>query len=292
MAAVIEGTKLDFKVKSGRMGALRWGSPAAPLVIGIPGLFSDERAFEFLGSRLGSESRQVVALSLRGRERSDATATGSYGWPAHARDVLEIANLFGQEQFDVIGWSFGTGVGGQLAAGAPGRIRRFVSIDALGIPDPSHMAAAAAGAERFGVVFSSPDDYVQRAFAGSGAAMLECDQAWRTYLNGNLRQTNGGFISLTNKAAVLEDAQYMMKQDPDAFLPALTMPVLIVRAMRPLLPGIGLAVTREACDRLTKIAPNARIVEVDANHLCVVMAEATVEAIASFLDRPHLEADA
>lgn len=283
MSTVADGTGLDLHLGSGKIGALRWGSSDAPLAICIPPLLSDERAFEFLGSRLGSHTRQVVAISPRGRGRSDVTAAGSYGWPAHARDVLEVASSLGQERFDLVGWSFGAAVAMQAANDAPGLIRRLVLIDTLGRPEPSALAPIAAGLQRPEATFATADEYVEQSLATYGGAMRDCEQSWRRYLLNNLTPTTGGFTPARNKAALMEDALYTANQDPYVLWPALTMPVLAVRGIRPMIPGIGLMVTQQDCDRLSETIPQSRIVEVDANHMCVGMVEATAAAIAAFL---------
>ncbi len=275
------GAPVDLHVASGRIGARRWGSPEAPLVICIPGLPSDERIYEFLGSRLGSDRRQVLAVSPRGRGRSQVTAPGSYGWKAHAQDIAEIADTLGQHTFAVIGWSFGAAVGMQLARDAPGRIRRLVLIDAVGRPDASALAPVAAGLEHLGALQTTPAEYVERSLAAG--TMAGCEPQWRNYLTGSLEPAEGAFRSRTSKSAVLEDALYGMNQDPYAFWPAVTMPALLVRAGRPILPGLGFMVTEADRDRFLREIPLAQVVEIDANHLCVGMLEETTHAIASFL---------
>jgi len=286
MSTIISGTRLDLHVPSGTIGGLRWGSPDAPMAIGFPTILSDARSLEFLGSRLGCDTRQFVAISPRGRGPSDATAPGSYGWPAHARDVVEIAASLGRETFDFVGWSFGGAVGMQVANAAPGGIRRLVLIDALGRPDSSTAGPIAASFQRLDRTFTTADEFVENSLAAYGGAIRDCEQALRSYLSGNVQSTGTGFAWSINKSALMEDALYTANQDPYVLWPALTMPVLVVRAMKPIIPGVGLVVTQEDCDRLLHLMPQSRIIEVDANHVCVGMVEATAAAIATFLTAP------
>src|SRR5688500_544603 len=128
-------SSVEVKVSSGRLVGERWGAPDAPLVLCLPGLSQDERSYEYIGSRLGSDSRQVVAFAPRGRGRSDETGPGTYGLPTHSQDVLEAAvELAGGEDvpFDLVGWSFGALVTMQVANLAPARLRKIVLIDAVG----------------------------------------------------------------------------------------------------------------------------------------------------------------
>ena len=275
-------TPLEFELTSGRISALRWGAPDAPLLICMPGLSQDARSFDQLGSRLGSDQRQVVAISPRGRGESQRTPPGTYGWPAHARDVAGVASLLGRRECDVAGWSLGAFVTMQLAAQSPGLIRRAVLIDAVGRPEPSSLQPILAGLERLGQVFSSVEEYTERVL--SGGAMVGCEDAWRRYLAGDLVATPGGFRTRTDREAVLEDAAYGGGHDPYELWPALVMPVQLIRAARPILPGLGFVVSEADRDRFAREVSLSQVVEVDANHYCVGMVEQTASAIQRFLD--------
>jgi pimeloyl-ACP methyl ester carboxylesterase len=264
------------------VSARRWGSPDAPLLLGVPGLSQDERSFEYLGSRLGSARRQVVAISPRGRGASETTEAGSYGWPSHARDVAEIATLLGQPTFDVMGWSFGAFVSLQLAADAPGQLRRAVLLDALGRPEPSSLGPIIAGLERLNAVFGSVDEYTARVL--SAGVVDGCRDAWESYLSEDLVRGPDGFRTRTNSEAVIADAQYGASHDPYPLWSALLMPVLLVRAARPILPGLGFLVSEADRDRFRAEVRLGQVVEVDANHYCVGYVEETARAVERFLD--------
>jgi pimeloyl-ACP methyl ester carboxylesterase len=248
----------------------------------VPGLSQDERSFEFLGSRLGSDSRQVVAISPRGRGHSETTAPGSYGWPAHARDVAEVATSLGQPTFDVMGWSFGAFVSLQLAADHPGRIRRAILIDAVGRPEPSSLGPIIGGLGRLNAVFGSAEEYSARAL--SAGVMDGCRDAWERYLSQDLVMTSEGYRTRTNSDAVMEDAGYGAGHDPFELWAALQMPVLLVRAAQPVLPGLGFLISEADRDRFRAEVPLGQVVEVDANHYCAGAVEETARAVQRFLD--------
>jgi pimeloyl-ACP methyl ester carboxylesterase len=170
----------------------------------------------------------------------------------------------------------------QLAAQSPGLIRRAVLIDAVGRPEPSSLQPILAGLERLGQVFSSVEEYTERVL--SGGAMVGCEDAWRSYLAGDLVATPGGFRTRTDREAVLEDAAYGGGHDPYELWPALVMPVQLVRAARPILPGLGFVVSEADRDRFAREVSLSQVVEVDANHYCVGMVEQTASAIQRFLD--------
>lgn len=275
------GEVADQQLTSGRVAARRWGSPEAPLLISIPGLSQDERSYGYLGARLGSSTRQVLAVAPRGRGRSETTAPGTYGWPAHARDVQEIATRLGQERFDVMGWSFGGFVGMQLAQLAPARVRRLVLIDVVGRPEPASLGPIVAGLERLGSVYREPAEYIDRVL--SSGAVSGCQGEWRDYLQEDLVPREGGFTTRTNREAVLEDAAFGANQDPYGLWPGLRMPVLLIRAARPIMPGLGFVVPEQDRDRFSTEVPLARVVDVDTNHYCVGMVEETAQAVEAFL---------
>jgi pimeloyl-ACP methyl ester carboxylesterase len=279
---MVTPTPLDFELDSGRISARRWGAPDAPLLVCVPGLSQDARSFDQLGSRLGSDQRQVVAISPRGRGGSQRTPPGSYGWPAHARDVAGVFSSLGKGECDVLGWSFGAFVTLQLAAQSPGLIRRAVLIDAVGRPEPSSLQPILAGLERLSVVFGSVQEYADRVL--SGGAMGGCRDAWQSYLAEDLVPVPGGFRTRTDRDAVMEDAAYGAGHDPYQLWPALVMPVQLVRAARPILPGLGFLVSEADRDRFGREVSLSQVVEVDANHYCVGMAEETVRAVQRFLD--------
>src|SRR3954467_3934581 len=96
----------DVVLGTGRLYARRWGPDAgAPPVVCIPGLSANARSFDRIGEALAAAGRHVLALDLRGRGRSEVTAPGTYGWDAHARDVLDAARSLGAERADLVGHS-------------------------------------------------------------------------------------------------------------------------------------------------------------------------------------------
>jgi hypothetical protein len=87
----------------------------------------------------------------------------------------------------------------------------------------------------------------------------------------------------TSKAAVVEDIVYASQQDARSFWPSLTMPTLLVRAARPLLPGTGFIVGAKLRDAFLAAVSSAEGVEIDANHYGVMAHPDSLRAIAGFL---------
>ena len=272
---------VEFKTSIGRVAGLRYGLESARLLIAVPGLSQDARSLDALASKLTSDDRQVLAISPRGRGQSEVTPPGTYGWENHARDVAEIATQAGHPTFDLMGWSFGGAVAMKTASLFANRIRKLVLIDIVGKPDPSSLIPVAKGLERLGAVFPTREAYVDLVFSSGVLAGFE--EVWRPYLTGDLIPSDGGFTTRTSKEAVVEDAVYGGNQDVYTLWPALTMPVLLVRAAREILPGMGYIVSEEDSKRFPAEVKSVRVVNVDANHYNAGYDPDAVVAIKNFL---------
>ena len=76
-----------------------------------------------------AEGRQVIAVDLHGHGRT-ALGDRPIRIPDIGNDMAEILDELGYEQVDVLGYSFGGGVGFRLAVQHPGRVRRLAIVSA------------------------------------------------------------------------------------------------------------------------------------------------------------------
>ena len=273
-------TARDFAVPGGRIHAELRGRGDSP-VLCIPGLSANLRGFDFLAERL-APAHAVVTLDLRGRGQSEATAPGTYGWPNHARDVLAVADALGAAEFAVLGQSMGAFVAMELARLAPGRMRAAVLLDACGLPDPATVAPIRAAVERLGAVYPSLEGYL--ALVQQLGTVRPWSEYWERYFRYELvAVASGGVRARSERAAVLEDAEYGEGHNPHPLWGFLTMPVLLVRAAQPLLGSAGFIVPGAERDAFLAAVPTASLVEVDANHYGVNTHPASAAAIAHFL---------
>jgi len=274
-------SSLELSLSRGRLHALRAGPQGGSPAICVPGLLANCRSFDLISAALADRGHEVVALDLRGRGRSPATGPGTHGWRNHAEDVLEAADKLGFRSFDLLGHSMGAFVSMQVAALAPARLRRLVLIDGAGVPEPAALPPILAAVQRLGVVYPT-----REAICGlvrdAGAAQ-PWTELWLGHYLDELDDVPGGVRARTSKEAVLEDLVYGSKQDAKAFWPRLTMPTLLVRASRPLLPGAGFIVGAALRDAFLDAVPSAKAVEVDANHYGVMAHPDALRAIADFL---------
>ena len=274
---------LDIAARWGRIRARRWGSPSAPLVIGIPGLAGNVENVAYLAERIAGDDLQVVAVDLRGRGRSEATPPGTYGWRRHAEDVFALADALGSDRFAIVGQSMGGSVAMAAAASAGSRIRAVVLVDVAGRVDPGVAAVIAGSLARLERTYGSTEEYLAEVRAGG---LID---RWNTYWERAYRydavETDGGVRTRTRADAVAEDRAYTATQDPHDRWSHLTMPTLLVRAGRELAPGAGHVVPAGERDRFLGAVPHAEVVEIDGNHLTVNVHPDLAPAVRPFLRR-------
>jgi pimeloyl-ACP methyl ester carboxylesterase len=271
-----------FKLRSGEVAAELSGSDQGRLVIAIPGLSANLRSFDVILQQLDGARHRRLAFDPRGRGRSEKTPAGTYGWPSHARDVIEMADQLDAATFDVIGWSMGAWIAMVVAQMARERVRRVVLIDAAGLPEESIKVPVYAGLDRLAMVFPSRDAFMSLV---QNMPHYQPFEPWRRLFDYELTDVEGGVSFRTQKDAPWEDEQYRLAQDPYEIWKALTMPVLLVRAAQPIPPNFGYVLPRDDYTRFLAEVPGAEGVEIDANHYTVGMDPAGAKAIAEFLDR-------
>jgi pimeloyl-ACP methyl ester carboxylesterase len=266
----------DLAVHGGRLHAHRYGPETDRLVVGVPGLSANQVSLERL-----AEAVPMVALDLRGRGLSEVTPPGSYGWPAHARDVLDAATALGHQRFGLVGWSMGAYIGMQVAQLAPERVERLVLIDAVASATEQVKDMIQVSVSRLGALYPSFEEYLKLVRASG--LIDPWDAMWDRYYDYEMRPVESGYQARTARAAVEEDFRYGETHDASRLWTALTMPVLLLRASRPLLPGSGAyVIAPEWLERFREAVPAAEVVEVDANHYAIGTHPDSVAAITEF----------
>jgi pimeloyl-ACP methyl ester carboxylesterase len=275
----------DIDVPSGRLRARSWepDRPAdGPLVLCIPGLSSNLTSFNLLGPALAARGRRAVALDLRGRGHSQVTPVGTYGWDAHARDVLDAARALGAERFDLVGHSMGAYIGMIAAAGDPERIRRLVLIDGAGRTEPSTVEPITSNLGRLDRWHDSEEEYL--ALARDGGLAAPWSEAWEDFFRYELETGEDGAVrARTNLPAVMEDISYGGGVDQRELWPRLRAPTLLLRATQPLGDSGGFVVPAADAEGFAATVEDARVIEVEANHFGVLFHERTTSAAVDFL---------
>jgi 3-oxoadipate enol-lactonase len=278
----------DIRLESGRLRVRRWGAADAPAVVCVPGLSANLCGFDRLAERLAGDTLQLVAIDLRGRGRSEVTGPGTYGWRNHARDVLGIADAVQAPSFAVIGQSSGAAIAMTCAQLEPSRVQRLVLVDLAGSFDQRAAVPVLASVSRLGTVYPSAQAAI--ALIKQIGIIPVWDQYWDRYFTYELREVDGGVMSASDRGAVLEDLGYgnaMYWPDPEAPIhmmwDAITMPVLVLRAGREIMPGFGFILPAAEAQRFAAAVPSARVVDIDANHYTITTHDDSIAAIGAFL---------
>jgi pimeloyl-ACP methyl ester carboxylesterase len=280
--AVLIARSRTFHLPSGRIEAELSGSDQGSLVVGVPGLSANLRSFDAIFAGLDPGRFQCLAFDPRGRGRSERTAAGTYGWEAHAHDIAAMADELGAESLDLVGWSMGAWVAMKVCEMHPGRVRRLVLIDAAGIPEEASLVPVHAGLERLGTSYSSREEFMTLIRA---VPVYDMGLGWEAYWEYELEDTEEGARIRTMPDGPREDERYRLTQDPFALWRAVTMPSLLVRASREILPGMGYILSAADAARYESEVAGTTVVEVDANHYNVGMHPDTVRAVSAFLER-------
>lgn len=262
--------ELSLDLPSGRLQAVAHGAEDAPLVLCLHGLSSNARAWDFLGERIAGLGRRAVALDLRGRALSPATAETGLG--AHAADVHAAANALGAEVFDVAGWSMGALIGILAASTAAGRLNRLVLIDHAGRMDEAATKVVRDGLDRLGTHGDDVEAYVAAIRAQGGV------ERWLPQWDAVHRREHG----LTSRAACEADLDDMLARDwTEAWRP-LTMPTLLVRSTRAI--DGGHIVPEDQREGLAAHGRQVTVTEVDATHSDLMTDDATWSAVEAHLN--------
>jgi pimeloyl-ACP methyl ester carboxylesterase len=267
----------DLQLGSGRVRARRYGAESDRLVIGIPGLSANLASLAKFG-----EAVPIVAIDVRGRGHSETTPAGTYGWDSHARDVLEIATQLGHERFSILGHSMGAGIGMHVARMAPQRLERLAMVDLVApLPQPS-VDLIRVSISRLGSVYPSLPEYL--ALVRGSGLIPEWGEFWEAYYRYEMTEApGGGVVGSTDRGAVEEDFAYGLELDYGALWPALTMPVLLLRARRPMVAGTEAhIVTPEWLERFRAAVPQASVVEIDATHYTIAVSPGAMRELREF----------
>jgi pimeloyl-ACP methyl ester carboxylesterase len=174
---------------------------------------------------------------------------------------------------------------GMEAGAAPSevRLRKLVLIDGLGVPRLAAVTAILRVLVRLDRNYESCESYV--GYVRTLGLVQHWNEYWeRAYEYELIEEAGGRVRSRTHRAPVFEDVAYGYRHDARRLWKKLEMPVLAIRAARPLAGRSGFIVP--ACDlkNFVRIAPQATALEIDANHYDIVMHDRTLSAIRGFLD--------
>jgi pimeloyl-ACP methyl ester carboxylesterase len=265
----------QLNLPSGRLHVECSGpADAEHTAICVHGLTANIRAFDDLREDLVAAGVQVIAMDLRGRGHSETTPPGTYGLPAHARDVVAIADHFAVRRWHHVGWSMGALTGLDLAALAGDRLRSVALLDAAGGMDPAVLDDVRAATARLDAVVPDAQTYFD-AIRASGI-FEPWGPYWERYFGWELAPVDGGLSSTTSRAACLEDLEAATR-DFRTLWPNLMMPTLLVWAAVPM--NGGLLLPEAVRDAFLAQVPGSRLHVVERNHYALMTDQPVRDAI-------------
>ncbi len=197
---VTESIELLAATAFGDLAALQWGKPDAPPLLALHGWLDNAASFARLAPLLTARYR-VIALDLPGHGYSAHLPARVHGYNVvdQVAHVLDAADAFGLERFDLLGHSLGAGIASLVAAAVPARIRKLALVEGLGpLADDGSQTLAhwrdvhaqTVTERRKPRIFASVDDAVAARVAVGG---LDADQA-RSIVTRNLRPVDNGYV--------------------------------------------------------------------------------------------------
>lgn len=139
----VEPEHLRIEANNLGFSALAWGEPGAPLALCLHGYPDTAWTWRHLGPHLAAHGWRVVAPFTRGYAPTELASDDDYSVAAQARDALALHSaLGGDERAALIGHDWGALAAYNIAAHAPYRFRRVVT---MAVPPPWLLAAALRG---------------------------------------------------------------------------------------------------------------------------------------------------
>ncbi len=243
-----------------------------PTLLCIHGLTGNAHCWNMLADRMHKGER-IIAVDVRGRGKSDKPPDGKYGFARHARDVEVLLKELKIGPVTVMGWSMGAYIAILLAAESPELVNSIVLVDGGGIPhaflSPEGMQMARSTIDRLGMVYPTMKDYFN--FWKENASYIPWSEYFELYLKADVEEReDGSVVCLGSAEGVNEDINDLKKWDPEAVIPRVEVPTLILWAPLGLVDPAKPLFTREELEQVNNLSQNGRLITVeDTNHYSI-----------------------
>ena len=240
----------------------------------IHGLSANCRCWDRMVSGLEPEFR-VLAMDLRGRGLSDKPHKG-YSIDQHVKDVEGVLKDQGLTTVTLMGHSLGAYISLAFAARYPTLVNKLILVDGGGsLPDSRWDKidqAIKPSIDRLGRVFPSYEDYTaplkQARFLGPWTGFLE------TYFRYEIETHDGGIRSRTPVGPIREEVANIRSFDISKTYPAISCPVLILRATEGILSEEDMVLPSDGANRMVREIKHAKSVDLPGtNHYSILFGE-------------------
>lgn len=280
------GAAHDITVNGITLRVVTWGTFTTPerATLLVHGITASHMSWSAFGPQLAARGWYAIAPDLRGRGMSEKPPHG-YGIPYHVNDLLSLTDRLNLPTINYVGHSLGALIGFFLAAIHPKRLGRLVLVDAGGNLPPDTGEAIGKALARLGTPYPSFDAYWE---AMRAPWMTPREEFWRDYYHYDIETypSDRTVMCRVPRAAIAEEVATNGALNLAALSENVKAPALIVRATIGMLaPDRGLILPRAEAERLMRVIPASRMIEIpDTNHYTVILADEFTSACMAFLD--------
>lgn len=280
-----QALEIEIEITGLTLTAQVWGEADKPVLLALHGWLDNAQSFAPLAAQL--PEYRLIALELPGHGHSGHWPAGMYyHFVDCARVVVEAMDALGLATVRLIGHSLGGAVSALVAGAYPERIEKLVFIDAFGtlVDAPEHSPESLRNhvqqwadlkAKSMPVYPDTRKAAVARVVVGD----LDFDNALLLTERGT-RQVPGGVTWRTDPRWRVHSALRLTEAQCQAFLSAITAPVLYIQASRGLDFVRQGAVARRGC-----VADLSEVEIAGGHHVHMQNAPECARAIRDFLER-------
>lgn len=261
-----------------------WQGPG-PNVLAVHGLTANCRSFDTIAQETAPPVN-LYAVDLRGRGLSDHPETG-YSLEQHSADLAAVIKHLGLKRLVVMGHSLGAYIALTLAARHPELVAGLILLDGGAALTPEQWARVGAGVAssvaRLGQRFDSCASYLEAIRTASPAGWNSALEEYYLY---DCRQYADGYGSRISPAHIAEERANLSQTDLSVLHARVACPVLVLRALRPMLGGDEMVLPDQALPAFLRALPSASLVELpELDHFGMVFqpSRQRTQAIKAFL---------
>ena len=246
-----------------RLHYLEWGERGRPAVLLLHGWDGTAHYWDLVAPTL-ADRHHVIALTWRGRGRSDDFPSGPHDFTGHVRDLRAATQRLGLERMAVVGASLGGMIALPYAADHPDQVERLVLGDIGAQLGGDHPSSYYAGMLDAPDVFESPDA-IERWLRHWSLYVKLPSEGMAIVIREHFAETSPGrwtwrFAHRLRELQRSQPREILFPPQWDV-LPRITCPALIVRG------GDSESLLPDVAERTRAALPDALLVEIpDCSH--------------------------